>query len=466
MTNEKGDGPVRPSASRLDLVVRTRRAVTSAGEVACSVAIAGGQIVAVEAYDCSLESDRQLVLDGDVVLLPGLVDSHVHICEPGNTDWEGFETATRAAAAGGITALVDMPLDSMPVTVDVPSLQEKASAAAGKCHVDVGFWGGVVPGNVRSLRPLLDAGVLGFKCFLVDSGLAEFPPVDAAALETALAELAPTGCPLLVHAEDDETVAAQPAPSGPSYAEFLASRPKAVENRAVEVVVRAARQTGGWAHVCHLSSAEALPLLAAARAGGVRVTAETCPHYLSLTAEEVGTGATAFKCCPPVREAANRDALWEGLSAGVLGLVVSDHSPCTVEMKHLDDGDFGAAWGGISSLQVSLPAVWTEARRRGFGLRDVVRWMAEETAGFAGLTRKGRIAPGFDADLVVFAPDEGFTVDGAALLHRNNVTPYDGHTLSGVVRTTLLRGEAVGVSAPSGRLLRHRTTSDRTGAQP
>ncbi len=451
---------------RLDLVVRARRVVTSAGEVACSVAIAGGQIVALESYDSSVQADRQLLLDNDLVVLPGLVDSHVHICEPGNTSWEGFDTATRAAAAGGITTLVDMPLDSMPVTIDVPSLNEKAAAAEGKCHVDVGFWGGVVPQNVRSLRPLLEAGVLGFKCFLVDSGLEDFPPVDAASLEAALAELAPTGCPLLVHAEDDETVAAQLVPSGPSYADFLATRPNTIENRAVEVVVTAARRTGGWAHICHLSSAEALPLLAAARADGLHVTAETCPHYLSLTAEQVPDGATTFKCYPPVREAANRDALWEGLAAGVLELVVSDHSPCTVDMKHLDDGDFGAAWGGISSLQLSLPVVWTAARHRGFGLGDVARWMAEDTARFAGLTRKGRIAPGYDADLVVFAPDEAFTVEAAALFHRNKITPYDGRKLYGVVRTTLLRGETVGGSAPAGSLLRHPAAANRSGARP
>lgn len=451
---------------RLDLVIRARRVVTSAGEVACSVAITGGQIVALESYDSSVQADRQLVLDNDLVLLPGLVDSHVHICEPGNTGWEGFETATRAAAAGGITTLVDMPLDSMPVTIDVPSLNEKAAAAEGKCHVDVGFWGGVVPGNIRSLRPLLEAGVLGFKCFLVDSGLEDFPPVDAASLEVALAELAPTGCPLLVHAEDDETVAAQLVPSGPSYAEFLATRPKTIENRAVEVVVTAARRTGGWAHICHLSSAEALPLLAAARASGVHVTAETCPHYLSLTAEQVPDGATTFKCYPPVREAANRDALWEGLAAGVLGLIVSDHSPCTAEMKHLDDGNFGAAWGGISSLQLSLPVVWTAARCRGFGLGDVARWMAEDTARLAGLSWKGRIAPGYDADLVAFAPDEDFTVEAAALFHRNKVTPYDGRKLYGVVRTTLLRGETVGGSAPAGSLLRHPAAANRSGARP
>lgn len=448
---------------RLDLVIRAPRVVTSVGEVSCSVAIARGRIVAVEARDAVLAADRQLVLDDDVVLLPGLVDSHVHICEPGNTDWEGFETATRAAAAGGITTLVDMPLDSVPVTVDVPSLDEKMAAADGQCHVDVGFWGGVVPGNLGSLHPLLEAGVLGFKCFLVDSGLDEFPPIELETLEVVLADLAATGYPLLVHAEDGAAVAAEPVPHGPSYAGFLATRPKRIENRAVETVVTAARHTGGWAHVCHLSSAEALPLLAEARAGDVRVTAETCPHYLSLTAEEVPDGATAFKCCPPIREAANCDSLWRGLADGSLDLVVSDHSPCTAEMKHLEDGDFGEAWGGVSSLQLSLPVFWTEARRRGCGLCDVARWMGEATARMAGQAQKGRIAPGYDADLVVFAPEEAFTVEAANLLHRNKVTPYEGRKLYGVVRTTFLRGEVIGTTAPAGRLLRHRRSADRTG---
>ena len=445
----------------LDLLVRSRRVVMASGEVPRAVGVASGRIAAVEPYDSPIEATRQINLDDDLVLLPGLVDSHVHVCEPGNTEWEGFETATRAAAAGGVTTLVDMPLDSMPVTVDVSALRAKERAAAGQCHVDVGFWGGAVPGNLGSLAALTEAGVLGFKCFLVDSGLDAFPPLDALELEVALAELRGTGLPLLVHAEDGAVASAQQPAHGPRYADFLGSRPREVENRAVATLVAAARRTGGRAHVCHLSSSDALAMLASARQEGIRLTVETCPHYLSLAAEEVADGATAFKCCPPIREAANREALWAGLASGVIELVVSDHSPCTTEMKHLDDGDFGAAWGGISSLQLSLPVVWTEARARGLDLSDVVRWMAKAPARLAGLAHKGQIARGFDADLVVFAPEEAFVVEASSLRHRNKVTPYEGRKLHGVVQATFLRGREVRDGDPTGRLLRRRAAQGR-----
>lgn len=445
----------------LDLLVRSRRVVMASGEVPRAVGVVSGRIAAVEPYNSPIEATRRLNLDDDLVLLPGLVDSHVHVCEPGNTEWEGFETATRAAAAGGVTTLVDMPLDSMPVTVDVSALRAKERAAAGQCHVDVGFWGGAVPGNLGSLAPLIEAGVLGFKCFLVDSGLDAFPPLDALELEVALAELRGTGLPLLVHAEDGAVASAQQPAHGPRYADFLRSRPREVENRAVATLVAAARRTGGRAHVCHLSSSDALAMLASARQEGIRLTVETCPHYLSLAAEEVADGATAFKCCPPIREAANREALWAGLASGVIELVVSDHSPCTTEMKHLEDGDFGAAWGGVSSLQLSLPVVWTEARARGLDLSDVVRWMAKAPARLAGLAHKGQIARGFDADLVVFAPEEAFVVEASSLRHRNKVTPYEGRKLHGVVQATFLRGREVGDGDPTGRLLRRRAAQGR-----
>ncbi len=440
-------------ADAFDLVIHAPRAVCDGAEAARSIGIADGRIVAVEPAGRLAPAPRVIEIGPDAVLLPGLVDSHVHVCEPGNTEWEGFAAATRAAAAGGITTLVDMPLDSVPTTVSVDALLAKRAAAEGRCQVDAGFWAGVVPGNLGELAALHEAGVLGFKCFLADSGSDDFPPVSAGQMEQALSVLRGLGSPLLVHAENAGAAAAIGEASGRRYADYLASRPRGVENLAVAQVIEAARKTRGHAHIVHLSSSDALPMIASARREGVPVTAETCPHYLALTAEEIADGATAFKCSPPIREAANRELLWDGLRDGVLDLVVSDHSPSTAAMKELGSGDFGAAWGGISSLQLGLPVVWTQARRRGFSLGDVASWMAQGPARLAGLARKGRIAPGYDADFCVFAPDEGFTVDPARLHHRHPVTPYAGHRLQGAVRGTILRGEPAEAARPRGRLL-------------
>jgi allantoinase len=440
-------------AEGFDLVIRAPRVVCDGREVARVIGIRGGRIAAIEPLDAMATAPSVLELDADVVLLPGLVDSHVHVCEPGNTEWEGFATATRAAAAGGITALVDMPLDSIPTTVSTGALEIKRQAAEGQCVVDVGFWGGVIPGNFSELAPLHEAGVLGFKCFLADSGSEAFPPVQVWQMEEALRLLRDLHTPLLVHAESAEAAASIPAMRGRRYSDYLASRPRGLENLAVAQLIEAARKTGGRAHVLHLSSSDALPMIASARRDGVPVTAETCPHYLTLCAEEIANGATACKCSPPVREAANRELLWKGLKSRVIDLVVSDHSPCTPAMKELDSGDFGAAWGGISSLQVGLPVVWTDARRRGFSIADVATWMSERPARLAGLHRKGRVAPGFDADFCVFAPDESFVVDPARLHHRHPVTPYVGRILTGVVRETMLRGELTDPMRPRGQLL-------------
>jgi allantoinase len=445
---------VSASGSRFDLVVRAPRAVTPAGEAAVCVGVTDGRIAAVEPLAAALAGTRVVELAEDEVLLPGLVDTHVHVNEPGRTEWEGFESATRAAAAGGVTTILDMPLNSVPPTVDVAALGVKRKAADGRCWVDVGFWGGAVPGNLADLRPLHEAGVFGFKCFLLDSGVPEFPPLSAAGLEEHLREVATFGGLVIVHAEDSETIADAPAPSGGRYADFLRSRPGAAEDRAIATVVAATRRTGARTHVLHLSSADAVPLLRDARAEGLPITVETCPHYLSFTAEEIGDGATAFKCCPPIREAGNRDRLWQALAEGVVDCVVSDHSPCTPELKRPDVGDFGLAWGGVSSLQLGLPVVWTEARTRGHALSDVVRWMAERPARVAGLHTKGRLAVGADADLCVFAPDEPVTVDAARLHHRHPVTPYAGRRLDGTVRGTWLRGTAIDLdSEPHGRFL-------------
>jgi allantoinase len=424
--------------------------ITTAGERPGAVGIADGVIVAVGE---DLDGPRIIDLADDEVLLPGLVDTHVHVNDPGRTEWEGFATATRAAAAGGVTTLVDMPLNSVPPTVDVPALDLKRATAFGRTYTDVGFWGGAVPGNLAALPGLHEAGVYGFKCFLLHSGVDEFGHLSQEELEAALRVLREFDGLMIVHAEDPDAIEHAPEPHGRSYGEFLASRPRDAENRAIANVIAAARRTGARVHVLHLSSADALPLLAAARADGVAITAETCPHYLTLTAEEIADGATEFKCCPPIREAANQDLLWQGLADGVIDCVVSDHSPCTAELKRFDTGDFGTAWGGIAGLQLGLPVMWTAARRRGVPLTDVVRWMSAAPAALAGLTGKGAIEVGRDADLCVLAPDEEFTVDVARLFHRNAVSAYHGQRLAGVVRRTWLRGREIVGGAAHGKLL-------------
>ncbi|MGY1824566.1 allantoinase AllB [Geodermatophilus sp. SYSU D00079] len=432
----------------MSLVVRARRVVLPDGERAAAVHTEQGRIAAVTAFDDAPAG--AVTLADDEVLLPGLVDSHVHVDEPGRTEWEGFASASRAAAAGGVTTVVDMPLNCVPPTTTIEALHVKRQVARGQVAVDVAFWGGAVPGNLDQLRPLHEAGVVGFKCFLVDSGVPEFPPLDDAGLRAALAELAGLDGLLVAHAEDPAVIAAAPPPRGPSYAAFLASRPEAAEESAIAGLVAAARDTGARVHVVHLADADALPLLRRARADGVRITVETCPHYLTFAAEEVPEGATAFKCCPPIRGARHREALWAALAGGDVDLVVSDHSPCPPGLKQLGTGDFGSAWGGIASLQVGLPAVWTGARARGLTLTQVAAWTSAAPARLTGLRRKGAIAVGRDADLVAFAPDEVATV--GALLHRHPVTPYAGRRLTGVVRRTWLRGQPAD-GAPVGRLL-------------
>jgi allantoinase len=418
------------------------------------VVVAGGQVVSVGPLDRSVTAREVVDLGDDVVLLPGLVDTHVHVNEPGRTDWEGFATATRAAAAGGVTTVVDMPLNSIPPTLDAEALEVKRAAARDQVAVDVGFWGGAVPGNAGRLEALLRAGVFGVKCFLPDSGVEEFPAIGVDGLPAVCAELAGVDGLLLVHAEDQARLDSAGPPAGRTYDRFLRSRPPEAEDDAIAAVVEAARTTGARVHVVHLSSASALPLVAKAKADGVRITVETCPHYLVLRAEDVPDGATQFKCCPPVRDDANRDALWGGLADGTIDLVVSDHSPSTADRKALGTGDFGDAWGGISSLQLGLPLVWTEARRRGHDIADVARWMAAGPAALAGLATKGAIREGAAADLVAFAPDDELVVDAAQLHHRNPLTPYDGRRLTGVVRTTWLAGAPVTADAPTrGRLL-------------
>ncbi|MEV6976115.1 allantoinase AllB [Kitasatospora sp. NPDC093806] len=447
------------------MVIRSRRVFLPDGERPADVLVRDGRIERIAAHGSvtgpgsvtgsvtgSVADPGRPVTDlGDVTLLPGLVDTHVHVNEPGRTEWEGFATATRAAAAGGVTTVVDMPLNSVPPTTTLAGLEVKRKTAEGQAWVDLGFWGGAVPGNLADLEPLHRAGVFGFKSFLAPSGVDEFPHLEPADLEAALAEQARLGALAIIHAEDPAVLAAAPQQPGVHYRDFLASRPDGAETAAVVRLLDAARRTGARVHVLHVSSAAVLPLLRQARADGVEVTAETCPHYLTLAAEYVPDGDTAFKCCPPIRDEANREALWEALAAGEFAAVVSDHSPSTPDLKLLPgrggSGDFAAAWGGIASLQLGLPAVWTEARRRGHTLADLVGWMSAGPARLVGLDgRKGAIAPGHDADLVAFDPDGEFAVHPAELHHRNPVTPYAGRTLTGVVRTTWLRGRVVDVT--------------------
>ncbi|MFJ3901729.1 allantoinase AllB [Streptomyces sp. NPDC090025] len=438
----------------VNLVLRSTRVITPEGTRAASVAVSDGTIVAVLPYDAEVPATARLEDVGDDVVMPGLVDTHVHVNDPGRTEWEGFWTATRAAAAGGITTLLDMPLNSLPPTTTVDHLRVKQDVARPKAHVDTGFWGGALPDNVKDLRPLHDAGVFGFKCFLSPSGVDEFPQLDQDQLAASLAEIADFDGLMIVHAEDPHELDAAPQTPGAKYADFLASRPRVAENTAIENLIDQARRLSARVHVLHLSSSDALPLIAAAKAEGIRITVESCPHFLTLTAEEVPDGATEFKCCPPIREAANQDLLWQGLADGVIDAIVSDHSPSTADLK---TGDFASAWGGISSLQLGLPAIWTEARRRGHDLTDIVRWMSEGPARLAGLTTKGAIEPGRDADFAVLDPDATFTVDPAELQHRNRVTAYAGKTLHGVVTSTWLRGERIHhrgtLTPPTGRLL-------------
>jgi allantoinase len=423
-----------------------------------TVLIHEGRIEAVETGRPALPG----VIDvGDRVISPGLVDCHVHINEPGRTEWEGFRTATRAAAAGGVTALVDMPLNSMPVTTTRPALDAKLEACAGQCVVDVGFWGGVIPGNAPSLEGLADGGVLGCKAFLVHSGIDEFPNATEADLRQAMPVLRDLGLPLLAHAELD--LGAETGAGGPrSYRRYLESRPKIWEDAAIRLLIDLCRDTKCPVHIVHLSSASAVGMLRQAKDEGLPITVETCPHYLCLEAEAIPDGATHFKCAPPIREHENREALWQALFEGVIDFVITDHSPCLPALKHLEQGNFETAWGGIASLQLGLSTVWSEAKRRGATPVEMARWMSERPARFAGLDRrKGRIARGYDADLAIWEPDAKFSVAAEQLFFRHKLSPYLGAELVGRVATTVLRGETIfdgGVHRPEahGQLMLHR----------
>jgi allantoinase len=451
------------SNGEADLIVRGKRVVTPGGERAAAIHIRGGVIIKISDFD-DVPPGRPIYEAHDLAVMPGLVDTHVHINEPGRTDWEGFATATRAAAAGGITTLIEMPLNSIPATTSVSAFHAKLAAASGKLSVDTGFWGGVVPGNTEELLGLWQAGCFGFKCFLIDSGVQEFASVGEADLREALPLLAKISAPLLAHAElpgpiEDAAKKRATTSSRRSYQTWLKSRPRAAENEAINLLLRLGSEFGARIHIVHLSSTDAIQQIQRAKATGQPVSVETCPHYLTFNSEEITDGATQFKCAPPIRERENREKLWTDLGDGTVDMIATDHSPCRPEMKRQERGDFLDAWGGIASLQLSLPAVWTEAKRRGFSLTHLAKWLCEAPARLAGLIhQKGTIAPGRDADLVIWNPGAGFKVDPAQLHHRHKLTPYAGRDLMGIVEATFLRGVKICErgnfrSAPVGKVL-------------
>ena len=426
-----------------DLVIRGSNVVLSDTIAPRSIHIRDGKIVALTDFDEAPVDCEVIDVDQYAIVMPGLVDTHVHVNSPGRTEWEGFQSATRAAAAGGVTTLIDMPLNSIPPTTTLAGFNTKLETARDNCFVDVGFWGGVVPGNTGELERMFEAGVVGFKCFLVPSGVDEFPHVTEQDLREAMPELTRLGALLIVHAELPGPIKTEGVHPD-KYQTFLASRPRSAENEAIELMMRLSREFDTRVHIVHLSSADAVPMLREAQAAGVKITAETCPHYLHFAAEEIAAGATEFKCCPPIREHENREQLWEGLANGTIDFIVSDHSPCPGEMKLRESGDFMKAWGGIASLQLRLPVVWTEARRRGFSLLDVARWLCGNPAAQVSMQSvKGAIAVGHDADIVIWNPDQQFVVDAHALHHRHKLTPYAGETLRGVVQKTFLRGKKI-----------------------
>lgn len=459
-----------------DLVIQSERVVTSRGIRKAAVVIRRGKVADIRAYG---KTPGKSLLDfGKLVVMSGLVDTHVHINEPGRTEWEGFETATKAAATGGITTLVDMPLNSSPVTTTVDAFRQKLGAAKGKLWVDCGFYAGLIPGNTNELKPLMDAGVLGVKAFLIHSGIDEFPNAAETDLRAGMPIIAKAKIPLLVHCELATSSPQSEFPARPpagwrnpkSYRDYLASRPRQWEHEAIQLMIRLCKEYKCRTHIVHLSSADSVPMLKKARKQKLPITVETCPHYLFFSAEEIPDGDTRFKCAPPLRENENRDRLWRAVKDGAIDLIVSDHSPSTPELKLLKEGDFQKAWGGIASLQLGLPIVWTEARKRGFSVDDIARWMCGRPAELVGLKgRKGSLLVGSDADIVVWDPEASFVVDVQSIFHRHKLTPYLGRTLFGKVFRTFLSGRTIyengrHVDGPHGSVILRRTVSrQRTG---
>jgi len=428
--------PITPN-----FAIISQRVLTPKGERPAAILIQEEKIMDVVSIseissDCPVED-----MKNDVVM-PGLVDTHVHINEPGRTDWEGFETATKAAAAGGITTLVDMPLNCIPVTTTVDALNQKIAATKNQLWVDCGFYGGLIPDNLQDIESLADAGVLGFKAFLSHSGIDEFPNINEKHLREALPIFANKGIPILVHAELEN--GAIQSEDHSTYKSFQDSRPKSWENNAVKLLIQLSKEFDARIHIVHLSSADILAEIAQTRNDGYPISVETCPHYLHFSSEHISDGDTRFKCAPPIWESDNKEKLWSGLENGLINFITSDHSPCTAELKNLEVGDFEKAWGGISSIQFTLPVIWTECKTRGYSMDQLINWMSKQPAKFIGKDQqKGQISPGFDADLVCWNPDEKYIIQKEAIHHKNKLTPYEGESLYGVVNATFLRGQKV-----------------------
>ncbi|MDR1799216.1 MAG: allantoinase AllB [Bifidobacteriaceae bacterium] len=453
-----GPTPGAAPGLRYDLIVRTQALVTPDGVLPGAIAIKDGVIQAILPPGTpapAMQATQTITTAPDEVVLPGLVDAHIHVNEPGRTHWEGFASATKAAAAGGFTTILDMPLNSLPPTTTVANLRAKRQASDGQRYIDVGFWGGAVPGNQEDLETLHQAGVFGFKAFMAGSGVDEFCHLTAPQLRQAATELARLGAQLIVHAESQDVLEAHQVATAPHYADFLASRPPQAEVEAISQVIDIVRQTGVKAHILHLSAAAALPLIRQAKADGLPLTAETCPHYITFAAEEIPDGAPEYKCCPPIRDRANRDQLIQALLDGTIDYLASDHSPCEPKLKEPGRQDLMQAWGGIASVQLMASAAWTATRPHGANLTHLAAWLAANPARQLGIGSKGRLAPGHQADLVVFAPDQAFTVDPSALHHRWPITPYAGRTLQGAVRATYLRGQPAGQDPNLGQLITH-----------
>tara|TARA_B110000495_G_scaffold134395_1_gene117612 strand:- start:47 stop:1387 length:1341 start_codon:yes stop_codon:yes gene_type:complete len=424
-----------------DFAIASQKVLTLEGEKPAAILIKGEKILDVVSIE-NIPENCPTEDMGNNVIMPGLVDAHVHINEPGRTDWEGFETATKAAAAGGITTIVDMPLNCIPVTTTVDALNQKIIATKDQLWIDCGFYGGLIPDNIQDLESLADAGVLGFKAFLSPSGIDEFPNISEKHLREALHILAKKGIPVLVHAELEN--GATSSEENKTYKYFQESRPKSWENNAIKLLIQLCREFNVHIHIVHLSSADILPEIAQTRKDGFPLTVETCPHYLHFSSERISDGDTRFKCAPPIWNGENRENLWAGLEEGIINFITSDHSPCTPELKNLEAGNFEKAWGGISSLQFALPVIWTECKQRGYSLEQLINWMSKQPAKFIGKDQqKGQISPGFDADLVCWNPDKKYIIKKEAIHHKNKLTPYEGESLYGVVNATFLRGQKV-----------------------
>jgi len=428
-------------ASTPNLAITSQRVITPQEERAAAILIRGEKILDIISIS-EIPTDCPVEDMGNNVVMPGLVDTHVHINEPGRTDWEGFETATKAAAAGGITTLVDMPLNCIPVTTTVDALNQKIVATQNQLWIDCGFYGGLIPDNIQDIEPLADAGVLGFKAFLSPSGIDEFPNILESHLREALPVLSKKGIPILVHAELENGTTQSKEQK--TYKSFQDSRPKSWENNAIKLLIQLSKEFDARIHIVHLSSADILAEIAQTRNDGYPISVETCPHYLHFASENISDGDTRFKCAPPIWEGENRENLWRGLEKGMINFITSDHSPCTPELKNMKAGNFEKAWGGISSIQFTLPVIWTECKARGFSIDQLINWMSTAPAIFIGKDQqKGQISPGYDADLVCWNPDEKYIIQKKAIHHKNKLTPYEGESLYGVVNTTFLRGQKV-----------------------